>query len=300
MKKILVTGASGYIGKNLCRNLIEQGFEVIGSVRTSEAARNLPETVEPFITGNIDGSTDWSSALKNVESVVHLAAIVHKKEDNSATAADLYKKINVEATANLARQTLMKDVNSFVFLSSAAVYGLDSTQEPLTIDSPINPKTLYGHSKWEAEQELVSIFRSTKASLTIFRPTMVYGPQAPGNFARLTEIAKSGIPLPIGSINNRRFFVSIEKLVSLIVEEIQMKKPGIQVCFACDEYPLSTKDLFRLAAGWEEERARIFPFPPGLLRFFLAFLGKRPEWEKIAGNYIVNKLNRKLHDHSFT
>jgi nucleoside-diphosphate-sugar epimerase len=288
MKKILVTGASGYIGKNLCRNLIEQGFKVIGSVRTGEAVKNLPQTVEPFITGNIDVSTDWSSALKNVESVVHLAAIVHKKEYNSATTADLYRKINVEATANLARQALMKGISSFVFLSSAAVYGVDSTQEPLSLDCPVNPKTLYGRSKWEAEQELVHIFKSGQTSLTVFRPTMVYGLHAPGNFARLTRIAKSGIPLPIGSINNRRFFVSIEKLVSLIVEATQITKPGIQVCFACDENPLSTKDLFRLAAEWEGKKARIFPFPPGLLKFFLIFLGKRSEWDKIAGDFIIH------------
>jgi len=287
MRRILVTGAAGYIGRNLCSHLLKNGYEVTGSLLNQKEAELLPEGVKPVVTGAISGKTDWSEALEGADGVVHLAAIVHKKETQDKETEDLFRRTNTDATAALAKQALEKKIRSFVFLSTVAVYGVNKTTEPLTVKSPINPITYYGKSKWEAEQKLTALFEKADASLTIFRPTMVYGPKAPGNFARLTKMVRMGIPLPLGSVNNKRYFVFIEKLVSLILEGLERDEPGIDVRFACDDEPLSTKELFKLAAQWEGKQAWIFPFPSSVLHFCLSCAGKNDEWDKLGEDYLV-------------
>ncbi|MBL3538082.1 NAD-dependent epimerase/dehydratase family protein [Aminivibrio sp.] len=287
MRRILVTGAAGYIGRNLCSHLLKNGYEVTGSLLNQKDAELLPEGVKPVVTGAISGETDWSKSLEGVDGVVHLAAIVHKKETQDKKTEDLFRRTNTDATAALAKQALANGVRSFVFLSTVAVYGVNKTTEPLTVNSPVNPTTYYGKSKWEAEQKLSALFEKADASLTIFRPTMVYGPKAPGNFARLTKLVRMGIPLPLGSVNNKRYFVFIEKLDSLILEGLERDKPGINVHFACDDEPLSTKELIQLAALWEKRKARIFSFPPSLLRFCLSGVGKKEEWDKMGEDYLI-------------
>jgi nucleoside-diphosphate-sugar epimerase len=287
MRRILVTGAAGYVGRNLCSHLLKNGYEVTGSLLNEKEAELLPEGVKPVVTGAISGETDWSKALEDVDGVVHLAAIVHKKETKNIATEALFRRTNTDATAALAKQALEKKIRSFVFLSTVAVYGVNKTTEPLTVDSPINPITYYGKSKWEAEQKLTALFEKVDASLTIFRPTMVYGPKAPGNFARLTKMVRMGIPLPLGSVNNKRYFVFIDKLVSLILEGLERDKPGIDVRFACDDKPLSTKELVQIAAQWEGKQAWIFPFPSSVLHFCLSCAGKNHEWDKLGEDYLV-------------
>jgi nucleoside-diphosphate-sugar epimerase len=287
MKRILVTGASGYIGRNLSAHLLENGYEVTGTLVDLQKADELPVGVKPVVTGAINGQTDWTEALRGADGVVHLAAIVHKKEKKNNETRQLYKRTNTDAAVALATQALSVGVKSFVFLSTAAVHGLNKTTEPLTISSPANPKTYYGMSKWEAEQKLTALFEKANASLAILRPTMVYGPKAPGNFARLSKMVKMGIPLPLGSINNKRHFVFIDTLVSLILEEMGNNKPGVTVRLACDDEPVSTKELLQLAAKWEGKKARILPFPSLLLCSFFSFAGKKDDWEKLAESYII-------------
>lgn len=289
MRRILVTGAAGYIGRNLCSHLLKNGYEVTGSLLAPKEAELLPEGVKPVVTGAISGETDWSEALEGADGVVHLAAIVHKKETKDKGTEDLFRKTNTDATAALAKQALEKKIRSFVFLSTVAIYGVNKTTEPLTVNSPIKPTTYYGKSKWEAEQKLTSLFKNANASLTIFRPTMVYGSKAPGNFSRLTKIVRMGIPLPLGSVNNKRYFVFIENLVSLILEGLGKDKPGVNVRFACDDEPLSTKELVKIAAQWEGKEVRFFPFPSFLLCTLFAFLGKKKEWDKLAGEFLIMK-----------
>jgi len=289
MDAILVTGAAGYVGWNLCRALLEKGYSVRGSLMNEKEQQLLPNGVEPFVTGEIAGETDWSSALHDVASVVHLAARVHQKEEKSEENLVLFRRTNTDATVALAEQALANGIRSFVFLSSVAVHGVNKTEEPLRIDSPIRPTTHYGQSKWEAEQKLTVLFKDANASLTILRPTMVYGPQAPGNFARLTGMVRTGIPLPLGSVNNKRHFVFIDKLVSLIMEAMEQTEAGVRTRFACDEQPLSTKELVQLAGKWEGKKTRLFPFPTDLLPLLLACIGKKDEWDKLAGDFLVQR-----------
>ena len=128
-----------------------------------------------------------------------------------------------------------------------------------------------------------------KSSLTILRPAMVYGPQAPGNFARISKLIKIGIPLPFGSFKNKRHFLFVDNLVQFITNALEDLSPGVKVSIASDEMPLSTKDLILLAAQWEEKTPHLFPFPPKILKYILILLGKKDEWEKIGSNFEVNR-----------
>jgi len=287
MRRILVTGAAGYIGRNLCSHLLKNGYEVTGSLLDEKEAELLPEGVKPVVTGAIDGETDWSEALEGADGVVHLAAIVHKKETQEKETEDLFRRTNTDATAALAKQALEKKIRTFVFLSTVAVYGINKTTEPLTVNSPINPITYYGKSKWEAEQKLTALFEKADASLTIFRPTMVYGPKAPGNFARLSKLVKMRIPLPFGSFRNKRHFLLIDTLLQLIIKALENQNPGIRLLIAADENPISTKVLVEQAARWEGLNPRFLPFPPQILHLFLVLIGKKDEWEKIGSDFII-------------
>lgn len=287
MRRILVTGAAGYIGRNLCSHLLKNGYEVTGSLLNQKEAELLPEGVKPVVTGAISGETDWSEALEGADGVVHLAAIVHKKETQDQETENLFRRTNTDATISLAKQALEKKITSFVFLSTVAVYGMNKTTEPLTVNSPINPTTYYGKSKWEAEQKLTALFEKADVSLTIFRPTMVYGPKAPGNFARLSKLVKMGIPLPFGSLNNKRHLLRIERLLAAITQGLHDMNHGVKLRIVADETPVSTKELILLAAEWEKKKARLFSVPPFILRCLFVLIGKSNEWDKLGASFIV-------------
>lgn len=284
-KKILVTGAAGYIGRNICAHLLQKGYRVTGSLLNEQETTLLPEGVTPFLTGPINGTTDWSGALEGVDGVVHLAALVHKKESASEETASLYKTINTDATANLAQQALNLGVRSFVFLSTVAVYGVHCTTAPLTAHSTINPTSYYGQSKWKAEEILTALFEESAATLTILRPAMVYGPGAPGNFSRLSRLVGAGYPLPLGAFKNRRHFLFIDRLVQYITGALERTAPDIAIQLAADEKPMSTKDLIATAAQWENKTVRFLSVPPGLIRLPLFLFGKRELWEKIGMDF---------------
>lgn len=287
MRRILVTGAAGYIGRNLCTHLLKNGYEVTGSLLNQEEAQLLPGEVKPVCTGRINGETDWTQALQGVDGVVHLAAIVHKKETKDKETENLFRRTNTEATVALAEQALTMGVRSFVFLSTVAVYGVNKTTKPLTVNSPINPTTYYGQSKWEAEQKLTARFTTADSSLTILRPTMVYGPQAPGNFARLSKLVKIGVPLPFGNLKNKRHFLFINRLVEYITVALENLQPGVKIQIAADKKTLSTKELILLAVKWENRTSFIFPFPLNLLQYLFALCGKQDEWEKIGTDFEI-------------
>ena len=194
---ILITGATGFVGKALVQRLLadDELRRLVVAVR--RGGQLWPEQVRPIVTGDLHPSTDWSIALKGVAVVVHSAARVHVMQDTEDDPLTAFRTVNVEGTLKLARQAADAGVKRFVFISSVKVNG-ESTQlgRAFTEADAPNPQDVYGQSKHEAEQGLRQLSANTGMEVVIIRPPLVYGPGVKANFADLMRAVQRGWPLP--------------------------------------------------------------------------------------------------------
>jgi nucleoside-diphosphate-sugar epimerase len=278
--KILVTGANGFVGQFLCAELLGQGNEVVRAARHSNRSE-----VNLTVVGSIEKNTNWSDALHQVDTVIHLAARVHIMTDKAVNPLAEYRKVNVEGTLNLAQQAVKVGVKRFIYISTAKVNG-ESTQldKPFTeVDLP-NPQDDYGTSKFEAEQCLLAIARQTNMEVVIIRPPLVYGEGVKANFASLMRVIKKGVPLPFGAIYNKRSFVYVENLVSLIVCCINHPKAANHIFLVSDGQDLSTTELLKAIAKALGVRLWLLPIPRKLIEFVAATLRRRAMVQRLCGN----------------
>jgi nucleoside-diphosphate-sugar epimerase len=264
---ILVTGATGFVGRALCAELGARGLPVRGASR-----RPAPGCLA---VGDLDGRTDWSQALEGVEAVIHLAARVHVMDDRAADPLAEFRRVNVEATVNLARQAAAAGVTRLVFVSSVKVNGEETPPgRAYTADDVPAPQDPYGVSKLEAEQALLALAREGALEVVIVRPPLVYGPGVGANFRSMLRWLRRGVPLPLGAIRNSRSLVALDNLVDLLIACLGHPAAANQVLMAGDGEDLSTPDLLRRAANALGTRARLLPVPPLLLRAAAAAVGK--------------------------
>nr|WP_294841048.1 SDR family oxidoreductase [uncultured Methylotenera sp.] len=284
--KILVTGSNGFVGKPLCKILIKQNWIVRIAVRSK--SKNKQE-VELVCINDINGDTDWSTGLKDIEVVIHLAARVHVMQEKSIDPLSEFRKVNVDGTLNLARQAVKAGVKRFVFVSSIKVNGeLTQSDKPFTASDIPSPQDAYGISKYEAEQELLKLADETGMEVVIIRPPLVYGEGVKANFASMMHAVKRGIPLPLGAIHNKRSFVYIGNLVSLIVRCIDHHAAANQVFLVSDGEDLSTTELLRACATALGVKARLLSIPQRLLELIATILGKRDVAQRLCGNLQVD------------
>jgi nucleoside-diphosphate-sugar epimerase len=284
--KILVTGANGFVGKSFCAELLNQGHEVRAAVRT----KVVPiKNVEVTIVGEIDSGTDWSTALRDVDVVVHLAARVHVMHDTVVDPLAEFRKVNVDGTLHLALQAAKAGVKRFIFISSVKVNGEHTTLgRPFTEEDVANPQDAYGVSKLEAEQGLLQIAQQTGMEVVIIRPPLVYGTGVKANFANMMRAVKRGIPLPLGAIHNKRSFVYVGNLVSLIAKCIDHPAAANQVFLVSDGRDLSTTELLRECASALDVKARLLPVSQKLIEVGAAMLGKRAVARRLCDNLQVD------------
>ncbi|MFE8073379.1 SDR family oxidoreductase [Marinobacteraceae bacterium S3BR75-40.1] len=285
-ERILVTGASGFVGGHLIARLSAQSaVSVRGAVRTKPA----DERSELVAVGEINESTDWSEVLQGRRVVVHTAARAHIMDDAVADPLTEFRSVNVVGTLNLARQAAEAGVKRFIFISSIKVNGEQTLPgKPFTVADKPAPEDSYGVSKMEAEQGLLSIASETDMELVIIRPPLVYGPGVKGNFASMTKLVGKGIPLPLGAINNRRSLVGLDNLVDLILTCIDHPGAANQTFLAGDGEDLSTSELLRRVAKAMGKPSRLIPVPAGLLRFGAALLGRRAVGQRLLGSLQVD------------
>jgi nucleoside-diphosphate-sugar epimerase len=283
--KLLVTGANGFVGRALCAKLIRQGLTVLAAVREETAIENWT----PIVIGTIDNATNWSVALSGVDVVIHLAARVHVMHDKAADPLAEFRKVNVDGTLNLARQAASAGVKRFIFISSVKVNGEHTEAgKPFTEEVAANPQDAYGISKLEAEQGLLKIAQETGMEVVIIRPPLVYGAGVKANFASMMHALKRGVPLPLGAIHNKRSFVYVGNLVSMIMRCIDHPAAANQVFMVSDGHDVSTTELLRRCAVALRVKARLLPVPQKLLEFAAALLGKRDVAQRLCGNLQVD------------
>ena len=283
---ILVSGASGFIGRALVRRLLADGRDVVAAVRQPSDA--LPARVRQVMIVDVDGSTDWSQALDGVDAIVHLAARAHVLRDSAADPLSEFRRVNTAGTLNLARQAAVVGVRRLVFISSIGVNGNETLDQPFTADDAPAPVEPYAQSKLEAEQGLREIAAGSELEIVIVRPPLVYGPGAPGNFGRLIDAVARGLPLPLGAVRNQRSLVALDNLVDLIRLCIDDPRAASQTLLVSDGEDLSTTELLQRVGQALGRPARLLPVPQQLLVTVLGLLGKQALAQRLFGSLQVD------------
>ena len=286
-QRILITGATGFIGKALITDLMLRDYHVVATVRNENSS--VPECRQIFVTGDINEKTDWKETLDGIDVVIHLAARVHVMNDSATDPLSEFRKVNVAGTLNLAEQAANAGVKRFIFLSTIKVNG-ERTQKGSKFreTDPPAPKEPYAISKWEAEQGLLAVAEKTGMEVVIIRPPLVYGPGVKANFRSLVKWVKIGVPLPLGAVHNKRSFVALDNLVNFIILCIEHPRAANEVFLISDGEDVSTTELLQKIARALGKRSFLLPVPVGLMTFIAGLMGKNDVANRLFGSLQVD------------
>lgn len=287
MRKILVTGANGFVGRELCKRMLAEGWQVRAAVKSTKQISNLPFRVDALPIGIIGSDTDWSSKLSEISCVVHLAAHVHRIKGKIPDSLSLFRKINVAGTERLAREAASVNVRRFIYMSSVKVNG-EGKSTPYTEEDVQKPQGAYGISKWEAEKVLKKISEETGMEVVILRSPLVYGPRVKANFLHLLKVVERGIPLPLANINNRRSLIYLGNLVDAIVACIKNPSASGQTYFVSDDEDVSTPELIRRMGSALGRPVRLFPFPSLILKIGGCISGNSVVIDRLVRSLMVD------------
>lgn len=291
--RILVTGANGFVGKALCEHLASSNHEVIACTRKNGQKST---GYSHFYIVAIDKNTEWKSLLLGVQVVIHLAARVHVMHEKAANSLSAFQEVNLHGTVNLARQAATAGVKRFAYVSSIKVNGEYSDEKPFTESDISNPQDPYAISKWQAEQALQEIGRETGMEVVIVRPPLVYGPEVKANFLHLLDIVNRALPLPLGSINNRRSMIYVGNLVDALMLCATHPKAAGQTYLVSDGDAISSPQLIKDIALAMRKPSRVFPFPLSIIQFCARLLGKSSVIERLTESLEIDssKIRKEL------
>jgi nucleoside-diphosphate-sugar epimerase/lipopolysaccharide/colanic/teichoic acid biosynthesis glycosyltransferase len=290
---ILVTGATGLVGKAVVKALLGAGQPVVAAVRQLPGQHDMHNSsLRWAVVGSINNQTKWCLPLWGVDTVLHCAARTHVMREHAVDALALYREVNVEGTLNFAQQAAEAGVRRFVFISSIKVNGeANLPGQPFTEECDLAPQDAYSQSKAEAERALLALAAQTGMELVIVRPPLVYGPGVKGNFEDLAKAVRYGLPLPLGAVHNKRSLVALDNLVSLVLlcaDRIRSPLAANQIFVVADGLDVSTTMLLRKMAQTAGRPSRLLPVPVGLLRAAARLLGKRAHADRLLNNLQVN------------
>jgi len=263
---LFITGAPGFVGSTLIKRLLQENVQLTAAILAGEEAGHLPVAVKQTTVEPLYELSDYTSALQNIDIVIHLAARVHVMQETAADPLQEFRKVNLYGTKRLARQAAKAGVKRFVFMSTIGVNGDNSGDKLYTEECDPHPHNHYSVSKYEAELALKEISRQTGMEVVIIRAPLVYGPGNPGNFLSLLRIVSKGIPLPLAFIKNKRSLIYIGNLVDALAICATHPAAAGQTFLVSDGEDVSTPELVRRVARALEVPARLIPFPISLMR----------------------------------
>ncbi|MDN5249916.1 NAD-dependent epimerase/dehydratase family protein [Betaproteobacteria bacterium LSUCC0117] len=292
---ILVTGATGFVGRAVVNQLFLDGGAntVVAAVRIGDVA--FPQGVRTVTVGEVDRSTDWRRALYDVYEVVHCAGIAHTAVSTKFDHLSAIREVNVLGTLNLARQAAQAGVKRFIFVSSIKVNGeCTKVGERFKPDDQPNPADPYSLSKFEAETALRSLSDETGMEIVIVRPPLVYGPGVKANFATMLRFINLNFPMPLGAVKNKRSFVALDNLVDLLILCLHHPSAAGQIFLVSDNEDISIRELLTRLAKKMEKRLFLFSLPSSWLENIAAVFGKQREAQSICGNLQVDIIKTRL------
>ena len=281
MKKVLLTGGSGFLGQAL---LSHHALDNVISV-----GRTRPKGVSNHVFCELGMAQDYSAALKTVDVVVHAAGRAHVMNESSKTADGLYREVNTLSTLRLAEQAAEAGVQRFIYISTIKVLGEKTIgSNRFSHDSDPSPCDYYSTSKFEAEVGLKDLCLQSNMEYVIIRPPLIYGPGVKGNFASLLSVVSLPLPLPLAGIQNSRSLVSVENVVDLIVTCVDAPAAKNQTFLVSDDDDMSTSELMIMIAKAKQRKLIMFPMPKFLMRLGLAIVGRGSMYERLYSSMRVD------------
>ena len=287
-EKVLITGATGFVGSALIKRLLQMNFRLTAAVLDGEDAQYLPTDIEQVVVQPLSESCDYSAALQNIDVVIHLAARVHVMHETAVDPLQEFRKVNLHGTERLARQVAQAGVKRFVFMSTIGVNGDNSGDKQYTESCEPKPHNPYSVSKYETELVLKEISKQTGMGVVIIRAPLVYGPGNPGNFLSLLRIVSKGIPLPFSSLANKRSLIYVGNLVDALAVCVKHPAAAGKTYLVSDGEDVSTPELIRRTAAALGVPARLFPVPRSLMQLAGIATGKRAAVNQLLGSLTVD------------
>jgi nucleoside-diphosphate-sugar epimerase len=292
--RVLVTGATGFVGRALVPVLRAAGHEVVAAVRDPAGA--LPTHVRGYVVPDIGPDTEWRPALEGVDAVVHLAARVHVMKDAARDPLTAFCRVNAEGTAALASAAMAAGVGRFVFVSTVKVMGERNRDGPFRESDAPAPEDAYALSKWAGEKAVLDICRQGRMQPVIVRPPLAYGPGVKSNLLALLKLCRMAPPLPLAAVDNQRSLIAVANLADALVACVRHPKAAGGTYFVSDGEDVSTPELIRRLGVALGRPTRLFPMPTAALRYSALLTGQTAAIGRLVDSLQVDdrKIRREL------
>jgi len=275
---VALTGATGFIGQHLLRELPQHGFRLRVLLRRPS---DVPIESASAVIGDLARPQNMAAALAGVDAIIHSAGIAHAM---TGMPEDDYRLLNTEATIQLARAAQRAGVKRFVFLSSVRAQSGPTAEYVLTEEITPQPTDAYGRSKLAAEQGLTELDLDWVA----LRLPLVFGRGVKGNMDALVRLARSSYPLPFSALRGKRSLLSTQNLLDAIAAVLRMALPLRRPFIVADPEPLSIADMVTALRRGLGRRPGLVPVPSRLLALGLAALGRGEIYQRLAGSLVAD------------
>ena len=285
MSRVLLTGATGFIGRILAPALGSAGHRVLAATRTPGTARDLGES---YAIPDVGPDTPWQGALNGVDQVIHLAARVHVMRESAPDYLAEYRRVNVDGTRRLAEEAAAAGVRRMVFFSTVKVNGEATDGAPFSESDSPRPGDAYARSKWEAEHALFEVAGRTGLEAVVLRSPLVYGAGVKGHFLTLLKVCRAAPPLPFGAVANSRSLIYAGNLADAAVKCLEHPRAAGKVYLVRDGDDVSTPELIRRVAAALGRPARLFGVPRSLLRLAGAVTGNGDRMSRLLDSLTLD------------
>jgi UDP-glucose 4-epimerase len=278
-KRVLVTGASGFVGRPLVAALLRAGFAVRATTRRRVA---FPDAVDARIIPDLKSPIDWAPLLRDVDVVIHAAGLAHGPVTDDKFSE--FDRVNWIATEELAQAAKNAGVGQFVYISSVRAQIGASASHVVRETDEAQPTNYYGRSKLAAETAI----RAAGVPFTIFRPVVIYGPNPKGNMRTLIRLAKLWLPLPIASFTSRRSLLGIDNLISAIIFALNNPAAIGGVYLLADPTPMMLGEILSVLREKLGRSLTTIAIPKSIIHVLLALIGRTDLWLRFAGDLVVD------------